>query len=69
MRKFPFRKGDRIVYCDPEPKWSGITKRHLWKGTPGKVLGVREGVALVKFKGFSWPFQVTNTEIKLEGGD
>ncbi len=69
MRKFPFRKGDRIVYCDPEPSWMSITKRYMYKGTEGEVLAVREGLALCKFKGFSWFKQVANDQIRLEGGD
>ncbi|MHA2264738.1 MAG: hypothetical protein ACXAEN_20275 [Candidatus Thorarchaeota archaeon] len=69
MRKFPFRKGDKVIYCDDIPSYMSITGRWLGKGNQGKVLAVREGVALVKFKGFSWPKQVTNTQIRIEGGD
>ena len=62
-KKFPFRKGDRIVYCDPEPRWSAVPSKFVRSGTEGKVLAVREGVVLVKFKGFSCPKQVDNDQI------
>lgn len=50
------KKGDVVTL--KIKKWSAFTGRFVKPGVKGRVLGLKEDRALVKFKGFDWPLDV-----------